>query len=155
MFKTRLLSGIVLVIILIATVGYGGYVLFGVLAAISLIGMSELYKVVDVHTKALGAVGYIGAVCYYGLLFTGQMEWMTALTILFLVAVMAVYVFAFPAFRTEQVMVAFFGLFYVAVMLSYVYQTRMLPDGHVAVWLIFLSSWGCDTCAYCVGMLIG
>ena len=155
MFKTRLLSGIVLVIILIATVGYGGYVLFGVLAAISLIGMSELYKVVDVHTKALGAVGYIGAVCYYGLLFTGQMEWMTALTILFLVAVMAVYVFAFPAFRTEQVMVTFFGLFYVAVMLSYVYQTRMLPDGHVAVWLIFLSSWGCDTCAYCVGMLIG
>ena len=23
------------------------------------------------------------------------------------------------------------------------------------MWLIFLSSWGCDTCAYCVGMLIG
>ena len=30
-----------------------------------------------------------------------------------------------------------------------------LPDGGVVVWLIFLSSWGCDTCAYCVGMLIG
>ena len=28
-------------------------------------------------------------------------------------------------------------------------------DGSVVVWLIFLSSWGCDTCAYCVGMLIG
>lgn len=25
----------------------------------------------------------------------------------------------------------------------------------IVVWLIFLSSWGCDTCAYCVGMLIG
>ena len=23
------------------------------------------------------------------------------------------------------------------------------------MWLIFLCSWGCDTCAYCVGMLIG
>lgn len=23
------------------------------------------------------------------------------------------------------------------------------------MWLIFLSSWGCDTCAYCVGVLIG
>ena len=23
------------------------------------------------------------------------------------------------------------------------------------VWLIFLCSWGCDTCAYCVGVLIG
>ena len=40
-------------------------------------------------------------------------------------------------------------------MLSYVYQTRMLPGGAYIVWLIFLCSWGCDTCAYCVGMLIG
>ena len=155
MFKTRLLSGIVLVIILIATVGYGGNLLFGVLAVISLIGMGELYKVVDVQRKALGVTGYLGALVYYALLYTDRMEWMTAFTILFLVVVMAVYVFTFPAFRTEQVMVTFFGLFYVAVMLSYVYQTRMLPDGGVAVWLIFLSSWGCDTCAYCVGMLIG
>lgn len=23
------------------------------------------------------------------------------------------------------------------------------------MWLIFLSSWGCDTCAYCVGVLFG
>ena len=30
-----------------------------------------------------------------------------------------------------------------------------LPDGAYLVWLIFLCSWGCDTCAYCVGMLIG
>ena len=49
----------------------------------------------------------------------------------------------------------YFGFFYVAVMLSFVYQTRMLPEGHVIVWLIFLSSWGCDTCAYCVGVLFG
>ena len=51
MFKTRLLSGIVLVIILIATVGTGGGLLFGFLALISLIGLSELYKVVDVQSK--------------------------------------------------------------------------------------------------------
>ena len=37
MFKTRLLSGIVLVIILIATVGTGGGLLFGFLALISLV----------------------------------------------------------------------------------------------------------------------
>ena len=44
---------------------------------------------------------------------------------------------------------------YVAVMLSFIYLTRNLPDGKFLVWLIFLCSWGCDTCAYCVGMLIG
>ena len=140
MFKTRLLSGIVLVIILIATVGYGGNLLFGVLAVISLIGMGELYKVVDVQRKALGVTGYLGALVYYALLYTDRMEWMTAFTILFLVVVMAVYVFTFPAFRTEQVMVTFFGLFYVAVMLSYVYQTRMLPDGGGCVFF-FSAGW--------------
>lgn len=40
-------------------------------------------------------------------------------------------------------------------MLSYVYQTRMIEAGAYIVWLVFLCSWGCDTCAYCVGMLIG
>lgn len=155
MFKTRLLSGIVLVIILIATVGYGGNLLFGVLAVISLIGMSELYKIANVEKKGLGLAGYAAAAAYYVLLFAGRMEEMTALAVFFLVFVMAVYVFSFPKYRAEQVMITYFGLFYVAVMLSYVYQTRMLPEGGVAVWLIFLSSWGCDTCAYCVGMLLG
>lgn len=155
MFKTRLLSGIVLVIVLIVTVGYGGNLLFAFLGIISLIGLTELYKVVEVQKKALGIAGYLAAIVYYGLLLTEHMESMTMLSILFLLLVMAVYVFTFPAYRAEQVMTVFFGFFYVAVMLSFVYQTRMLADGDVVVWLIFLSSWGCDTCAYCVGMLIG
>ena len=155
MFKTRLLSGIVLVIVLVVTVGTGGELLFAFLGAISLVGMTELYKVVGVQNKLLGFVGYLAAVLYYGLIYTGHMEYMTMLSVLFLVLTMAVYVFAFPTFKAEQVMTVFFGFFYVAVMLSYVYQTRMLSDGGVVVWLIFLSSWGCDTCAYCVGMLFG
>ena len=48
-----------------------------------------------------------------------------------------------------------FGILYVAVMLSYIYKTRCLEGGGWLVGLIFLSSWGSDTCAYCVGMLIG
>ncbi len=52
-------------------------------------------------------------------------------------------------------MAAFFGVFYLSVMLSFIYQTRILPGGVFTVWLIFICAWGCDTCAYCVGMLIG
>src|SRR5699024_1263810 len=61
----------------------------------------------------------------------------------------------FPKYRSEQVMGAFFGGIYVAVMISYIYQTRMLEEGAFLVWLIFLCSWGCDTCAYCAGVLLG
>lgn len=139
MFKERLISGIVMVIILIATVGYGGNVLFAVVGIVSLIGMSELYKVFKVENKALGVTGYLAAIAYYAMLLLEKTEWMIPLTLLFLILVMAVYVFTYPIFTAEQVMAVFFGFFYVSVMLSYVYQTRMLAEGAVLVWLIFLS----------------
>jgi phosphatidate cytidylyltransferase len=44
---------------------------------------------------------------------------------------------------------------YAPVMLSFVYLTRQSVLGIYMVWLIVLSAWGSDTCAYCVGMLIG
>ncbi len=155
MFRTRLISGIVMVAILIVTVGLGGPVLLVVLGLVSLIGMSELYNVVGVRDKAPGLVGYAAAVIYYILMALGRTEWYLPLFIFFLVLTMAVYVFTYPHYQSEQIMTVFFGLFYVAVMLSFIYQTRMLSDGMVMVWLIFLCSWGCDTCAYCVGMLLG
>lgn len=155
MFKTRLLSGIVLVIVLIAVVVAGGPVLFGFLALISMIGLSELYKVADVHNQLPGMAGYLAAAVYCYLLYMEKLQMFLALAVLFLICLMVIYVISFPKYRSEQIMTVFFGLIYVAVMLSFVYQTRMLPEGNTIVWLIFLSSWGCDTCAYCVGMLIG
>ena len=68
---------------------------------------------------------------------------------------MATYVFAFPKYSTEQIAVPFLGLFYVSIMLSYIYQVRILEDGALIVWLIFIGAWGSDTCAYCVGVLFG
>ena len=72
-----------------------------------------------------------------------------------LILLMFVYVFTYPKYNAHQIMSAFFGVVYVAVMLSFIFLTRNLPEGKFIVWLIFLCSWGCDTCAYCVGMLIG
>ena len=152
MFKTRLLSGIVLVIIALVTVITGQDLLFGVLLVISLIGMSELYKVVDVHKKLLGFTGYLAGILYYTCIRFGSKEQIVPLIIGFLVLLMAVYVFSFPKYVAQQVMFVFFGLFYVAMMLSYVTEHF---TGAFLVWLIFLCSWGSDTCAYCVGMLIG
>ena len=161
MFKTRLLSGILLVIIALVTVITGGNLLFAVLLLISLIGMTELYKVFHIEKKAPGIVGYIFAILYYGLLYfkpllPGEsLNWFVMLFMAFLICQMAVLVFAYPKYNTQQIFAGFFGMFYVAVMLSYIYQTRNLPGGIFSVWLVFVCSWGCDTCAYCVGMLIG
>lgn len=160
MFKTRLLSGIVLVLIALFTLISGGRILFATLFIISLIGMNELYKVFDIHKKAPGICGYLFAIAYYGLLYAKPLlpegvDWFLLLFMAFMIAMMIILVFGYPKYRTEQIFVAFFGLFYVAVMLSFIYRTRLLPAGIFTVWLVFICSWGCDTCAYCVGMLIG
>lgn len=129
MFKTRLLSGILLMIVALVTVISGGGILFATLLIISLIGMSELYKILDVHNKLLGCVGYVGAIIYYGLLWFGYEEWIICMSIGFLILLMAVYVFSYPKYHADQVMMTFFGLFYVAMMLSYVYQAAGTASG--------------------------
>lgn len=155
MFKTRLLSGIVLVLIALLTIISGGDILFTVTLIISLIGLTEIYKIKNIQKNLLGITGYVAVICYYMILRTNSKEYMMYFIMAFLIVLMFEYVFTFPKYRTEEVMTAFFGLFYVAIMLSYIYQTRLLENGAYIVWLIFICSWGCDTCAYCVGMLIG
>ena len=158
MFKTRLISGIVLVIIALATIISGSWILFFTLLAVSLIGMRELYKVMkvsDEHVTVLELVGYLGAVLYYIAMKADFGNYGTMAIIISMILILFVYVFGYPKYHAEQVMAAFFGVVYVAVMLTFIYLTRSLPDGKFLVWLIFLCSWGCDTCAYCVGMLIG
>lgn len=155
MFTKRLVSGIILVILAIIIVGNGGALLYTVTALISLIGLFELYRVMKIEKNMLGAVGYLTAVSYYGLVWFEGQGYVTLMAIAALMVLMSLYVFTFPKYKTEEVTVAFFGVFYVAVMLSYLYQVRAMTDGRYLVWLIFISSWGCDTSAYCVGMLFG
>ncbi len=158
MFWTRLFSGIVLVLIALLTIGKGGDVLLFTLTAVSVIGMSEFYRATGVHKNeftVLEILSYLGAAVYYGSLIWKDGIYQPVAIVLVLILIMAVYVFSYPKVESAQVMAAMFGFVYVAVMLSYVLKTRMLPNGAFDVWLIFLCSWGCDTCAYCVGMLIG
>ena len=155
MFTTRLISGIILVLLAVLFVGKGGLILFGVTALISLVGLFELYRVLGIENRSVGAVGYITALSYYGILWWEGHEYLNLMIILCLMVLMGLYVFTFPKYKTEEITGAFFGVCYVPVMLSFLYQTREMQDGVYLVWLIFLSSWGCDTFAYCVGKLFG
>lgn len=155
MFRTRLISGIVLVALAVILMTTGGMLLYCVTAGISLIGMFELYRVMKIEKKPLGLAGYLACASYYGIVWFEGERYVTLLAIAALMLLMTIYVFTFPEYTTEQVTTAFFGIFYLGIMLSYLYQVREMPDGRYLAWLIFLSSWGCDTFAYCVGMLIG
>lgn len=154
-FLERLISGIILLVIALFTIIIGKDVLFATIVIISFIGLFELLRVFKLQWKPLGIIGYIATVVYYSLIRIEKTEYLIVLFIGYLIFLMGAYVFTFPKFKALDLMVAFFGFFYVVLMLSYVYQVRMMPDGKYVVWLIFLCSWGCDTCAYLVGVMFG
>lgn len=154
-FLERAISGILLVIIALVTIILGKDVLFATITIISLIGLSEILKVFKVHNRLPGFAAYLVAIGYFALLRFEYQEYFMPLFIGYIIILMAIYVFTFPKFTSSEIIPCFFSLFYVAVMLSYVYQVRMMEDGLYTVWLIFICSWGCDTCAYLVGVMFG
>ena len=121
MFKTRLLSGILLVVIALATIIPGNDILLALLLLVSLIGMSELYKVRNLHVSLPGIVGYAAAAACYVLIRlqvkgSGESEVLAffdrqglgLLVIAILIILMAVYVFSYPKYVAEEMMLVFF-----------------------------------------------
>ena len=92
MFKQRLISGIILVILALVFIIHGGYLLLAVLGIISLIGMYEFYRVFKVE-KTVGIAGYIAAVLYYLNLAFGFLPDIMALIMGLLIVCMCFFVF--------------------------------------------------------------
>ena len=153
MFKTRLLSGIVLVLLALLFIIHGGYLLLTVLGIISLIGLFELYRVADLHKTPPAVIGYISSVVLDILILDGYYEYLILWLILTLMVMMVCYVIAYPKYHPDQMTLLFFGLVYVTIMMSFIFKVRYLEGGILTVWLIFVASWGSDTCAYCAGKL--
>lgn len=174
MFKTRVISAIFLVAFLLLTLIPGGNILFAVSVPLSLIAYRELMSalklagtVTDNESNAktknligcftgIELLGYFDILAYYALIyFVHNRMWIFVSVFVMLLFFMAVYVFTFPKYEARDIMASFFSLLYGPLMLSFIYLTRGLNYGEYAVWMIFISSWICDTFAYLSGMLLG
>lgn len=155
MFWTRLASGIVLVAVAVVTILAGGNIWYLLVSLLSLIGLYELYKTMNIEKTALGYAGCLTAVLHCILLRMGVEGSVVVAAIVGFLVLSSIYVFTFPKFNANQMAFAVFGIVYVPVLMMHLYQVRELADGLYLMPLVFLSAWGNDTCAYCVGMLIG
>ena len=162
MFLTRLLSGIVLLAITIGCVCLGGCPLLLFVVFASFVGVFELLRAYKLHKSAPGAAVYFMIALYEVCLFCFFKTPMyvyekVLLPVIFvlLLFLMAEYVILYSKYRIEQIAFSFLSFVYVPVFLSMIYLVRNRNDGFYAVWLIFIAAWGSDTCAYCVGKLMG
>lgn len=155
MFIERLISGIILVILTIAAIWVGHPILLGVVCIVSLIGQFELYRVLKLEKSVLGIAGYIATIGYELLLLYNKENYMQVFVFSVMLVFMAIYVILYPKYTFKEIAMVFVGVVYVTMMLSSLYQTRCMDGGIYLVWIVFISAWGSDTCAYCVGKLFG
>ena len=162
MFLTRLISGILLLAFTFVTMFFGGQVLLVTLFMISLLGLYELYKVMKFENTPLAYVGYVASFIWYinidtkqSPLFNVNVPELMVLSIA-VVALLLVFVLKYPKYSATQLFSAIFGIFYIPVMISFIFKTReTIAFGQWLAWMVYVSSWGSDTCAYAVGRLFG
>jgi phosphatidate cytidylyltransferase len=155
-FLTRLLSGIVLIAMLFFVLYKGGNVLFFVCITLSICGLIELFQVLGLQKSGLSYIAYIFTIFYYVMVAFYQKNGILLFLIVFLLLLLMFYVLSYPEYHIKEVAITFFSIIYVAVTFSFIYLIRIIENtGIYFVWLIFIASWGSDTCAYCIGMLFG
>ena len=164
--KERIISAIILVIVALASILPGGIILAALLYVISMIGFLELTKACGVRKKdddgsytginALEIMGLLLITCYYVVMyFTKDTSYIVMVMLMAFIAIMFVYVFGFPKFRSDQVMSTYFSFIYAPVMLSFIFLIREIDNGVYLVWMVFICSWISDTFAYLTGIMLG
>lgn len=157
----RIISGTFLLIAAIFFLLFGGLPLLLILLFCSEVGLFEFYRATKVLPEGkifspLSVTGYLlTGVFYFFLFWKNDTEHMLFIAVSLIVITMMIYVFTFPKYHADQIAYCIFGFLYVPLMLSFVYRVRALEHGIFTVWLIFLASWVCDSCAYLTGMAIG
>lgn len=165
--KTRIISAIIAIPLLLFFIIYGGLPLRIVTAILSLIGMYELYKAVSGKIKSVHLAGFIleilysycamfalradnGIVAYSGVYYI--LIFAAALIVITL-AVLLILVLDHKRCNINDASISLFGFFYVGVLLNLICFIRDADMFYV--WLPFIFAFVSDTGAYFTGSFIG
>lgn len=137
----------------------GGYYLSITVFLLSLAGVYEFYKASKSGGhKPIEIVGYILTILYYGyIIFYGNNINLSLIVNVFILSVFILMIV--PVIDTNRSFVdvglTILPLIYVAVFFGFMILLSKVIYGKYFVWLIFISSWGCDTLAYYSGRYLG
>jgi phosphatidate cytidylyltransferase len=153
----RILTTVIGLPLVLMIIHLGGILLLIVCMLVGLVGLRELYIAFSKTDKPIHAVGYIATIGYYlAIYYFGPGYWLLISLTLFIIAVQTCLVVFFKNLPLEDCVTAVYGFLYVPFLLSFIVLVREHEAlGAFYVWLIFTSSFGCDTCAYVTGMTLG
>ena len=152
----RVITTIVGLPIVLFVVFFGSWLLLLTCVIVSLIGLRELYRAFSGEDKPIHLVGYIFTLIYFAaIFFLGSGYWLLITLTLFVIVAKTCLVIFFKQLPLKDCITTIYGFLYVPFLISFIVLVREHDLGRYYVWLIFISSFGCDTFAYLTGTAFG
>lgn len=134
----------------------GGQYLKYIVLILAILGMYEFYKTSkECGFNPISFVGYGLCISYY--LSLGPNLNMTNNSFILIGAIFILMLV--PVINTKynfiDISLTILGYLYVGIFFGFMVLVHMKDNGNFLVWLIFISSWGCDTFAYYFGRYLG
>lgn len=150
----RVLTAVVGIPLVILIMILGNPILQIVGCLIALIGIHEFYGVIQKKYHPITWIGYIITLLFF-LNYEGAMKHFSSFISIAIMVLLIYMVFTYPKYNIIDVTLTLFAPLYVGLLISFVIMLREAEYGQFLVWLIFISAWGSDTCAYFAGKLFG
>lgn len=164
MLKTRVISALVGLALLIAVLYLGSVTLGIAVSLIAAIGLYEFYNSVS-NIKDIHPIRIVGYLSIIPLLILGieEMGWfnidlniLTGISVCIIIfACMTFIVLNHKKYNILDAAITVFGIVYVPFLMSFMILIRSMNYGNIFIWLIFIGAWGTDTMAYTFGRLFG
>ena len=153
MMKTRIISGVVAAIILVAVLFLGETYIKLAVSLLSIGAIYEIYKI-SVKNNVLKTAGFLYAVLFYISFFTNTF-YSAELMIVFVVSLFVIYIVKNADVTFEECAKTFFVAFYVCQFFSYLIHIRAMQNGVYLIWLPILCAFLTDIFALVFGLSFG
>ena len=153
--KTRIITALVLIPLLVAVLLSNIYIISGAVAIISVMGLFEFYKATGLNKhKAMCLVGYIAAVFICLRTYIPIQMYMPT----FYAGLFVIFCIMLKNHKTTDVHdagVLIFSLAYIPFLLSTLIDIKGLQNGTLLLWVVFIGAFATDTFAYFAGVFLG
>ena len=153
MFK-RVLTSVIGIPLVILIMILGNPLLQIMGCIIALIGVYEFYDVMKKQYHPISWMGY-GVTIIFFLSYKEVIDNFAIFISVIVMFLLILMVFTYPKYTIVDLSLTLFAPLYVGLLISFIMLLREAEYGSFFVWLIFISAWGSDTCAYFTGSLIG
>lgn len=156
MFKTRLLTAVIGVPVLLFFVYIGGYFYGLFLAFLAIIGLKEYYSIMKKGGwNPVEVTGYLFLPLAFIAVYRQNFPLLISLWVLFFITFNVFPVFFHSKVKYWESALSFWGIVYTGGLLSFFLAIRLLPDGFYLTLYFLILIWSVDVLAYLVGSSIG